>query len=152
MIRNVPEEPNEKLWSDTTDLLAEKLASILNIDPSEAKPMIDRCHRGGNSTYYKGKNKIRPIYAAMMRWTDCEEIVKNARGQSDIFVDYKYGPLTTIRRNQALKMRKDLKASGEIVKGFVKFPAVLIGLRPGAEKMEVIHNFSDDDVSTYKRD
>ena len=90
VFRNIPEGANEKLWTDITDLLSQKIADLLKIDPDEAEYMIDRCHRGGNSQYYKDKNKTRPIYAAMMRWTDCEDIVKKA-----LIVMYQIRPMMT---------------------------------------------------------
>ena len=126
-----------------------KFADLMGVSHDEAKLMIDRCHRGGKPKYYKEKNKIRPIYAAMMRWDKCEALVKAAREQNEYYIDYKCGPLTTIRRNQALKMRKEMKRSGQVTSAFLKFPALLMGKRPGQEKYEVIRDFSDDDVSTY---
>ena len=150
VFRNIPEGEEEKSWADTTELLASKIASLVDVDTQVAKRMINRCHRGGNTTFYKSKNRIRPIYASMIRWDECEAIVKAAREQNAFYVDYKYGPLTTIRRNEALKMRKSMKRDGSIIKGFVKFPAVLMGLRVGGAKYEKIRDFSDDDVNTYK--
>ena len=151
VIRNLPEKDSEK-WADTTDILANKISSLLEMSLDDAYFEIDRCHRGGISKNYKGKSKVRPIYAAMLRWETCEKLVEAARSSGDVYIDYKFGPLTTLRRNEALKVRKELKRSGVIEKGFIKFPAILMGKKPGAVKYEEIRNFSDDDVSSYKRD
>ena len=45
---------------------------------------------------------------------------------SNIFIDQHYGPDTTWRRNQALACRKELKAAGSIVSGYVQYPANLM--------------------------
>ena len=148
VFRNIREEASEKSWSDTTDVVATKIADVLNLEFDEARYLINRCHRGGNSNFYKREKKIRPIYVAMTRWDTCEELVKAARGQQNFYVDYKYGPLTTKRRNMALKLRRELKQSGEINHGFIKFPAVLMGKKTGEEKYREIRNFSDEDVSS----
>ena len=148
VIRNIPEEPQEKSWSDTTDVVAGKIADLLDLGFDEARDLINRCHRGGKPSYYKEKKKIRPIYVAMMRWGTCEELVHASRSQRQFFIDYKYAPLTTKRRNMALKLRRDLKNSGEIDKGFIKFPAILMGKKNGEAKYREIRNFSDEEIPT----
>lgn len=149
VIRNLPESDDEKTWSDTRELVASKFADLLEITQEEAVQLIDRCHRGGNTNYYRKKKRVRPIYVAILRWYDCEDIVQAARSQSEFFIDYKYGPLTTARRNMALKLRKELKAKGEIGSAFVKFPAVLMAKKPGqiGGKYEEIQDFSNEEVN-----
>ena len=151
VFRNVAEDASEQSWSDTTKLVATKISGLLSIPFDEAKHLIDRCHRGGNPSFYKKSNRVRPIYVAMIRWDTCEELVKASRGQSDVFIDYKYGPLTTARRNMALKKRKELKSTGEIVSGFIKFPAVLMGKKPGEDRFSIIKDFSDEEVTISKK-
>ena len=64
----------------------------------------------------------------MLYWEDCERLTKQARSADvNFYDDYKYGPKTTLRRNEALKKRKELKADGVIDRGFVAFPARLMG-------------------------
>ena len=104
--------------------------------------MIDRCHRAGNPKYYAEKGKIRPIYAAMHSWKQCEQLIWNARKQRGIFVDYKYGTLTTARRNMALQRRRELLNSGEISKAHVAYPARLMGMKGNNSKYICIEDFS----------
>ena len=151
VFRQVPELDSEKTWSDTTEIVANKISELLDMNIDDARYEIDRCHRGGNAKWYKANKKVRPIYVAMLRWPTCEELVSEARKSNDIHIDYKYGPLTTQRRNAALAMRKELKRKGEICQGFIKFPAVLMGRKSDTEKYVEIRDFSDDDVSTYKK-
>lgn len=146
VLRGLKELPEEESWSDTRDLVASKISELLNIEFSEAKLLINRCHRGGNTQYYKSKNRIRPIYIAFMRWDTCEDLLQAARGQHEFSLDYKFGPRTTVRRNRALKLRRELKQKGELVKAFVKFPAILMGKKTVDSKYEKIRDFSNDEV------
>ena len=131
----------ENSWSDTKKAVAKQVSAALKITQETACNMIDRCHRGGNKEFYKNQGKARPIFAAMNRWDDCERIVK-ASYTTSLRADYKYGPRTTIRRNLALKKRKELKSSGELVKAFVRFPACLVGMKRGETTYKVIEDFS----------
>ena len=97
---------SERSWKDCEEVLAKEIAFTLNIDTKDAINMIDRCHRGGNPEYFKKENKATTIYASMHEWNVCEDIIFQARCKRTIFVDYKYGPLTTKRRNLALKSRR----------------------------------------------
>ena len=42
-----------------------------------------------------------------------------------------YGPLTSKRWNMAFELRKELKAKGDIISGYVQFPAKLMVNYPG---------------------
>ena len=104
----------------TTDKLAGTIADVLDINFDRAQDMMNRAHREDK---YK-----KDIYANFYSWLGCEWIIEAFRKDSiQIYADYKYGPRTTVRKNEALSCRKQLKADGEIVKGFVKYPAQLMG-------------------------
>ena len=109
VFRNVPEVEEDKKWSTTKALLASKISQVLDdVDENEAMQMIDRCHRGGKkpSDGEERPSRPRPIYAAMLYWEDCERLTREARSSSvGFYIDYKYGPRTTVRRNEALKKR-----------------------------------------------
>ena len=108
--------------------------------------MIDRCHRGGNLKYHRENNKQRPIYAAMHRCKDCETIIWEARKKKTVLVDYKYGPITIIRRNMALKKRREVHDGTFISKAHVAYPARLMGKGPGDAKHKLIEDFSKAEV------
>ena len=118
---------SERSWKDCEEVLAKEIAFTLNIDTKDAINMIDRCHRGGNPEYFKKENKATTIYASMHEWNVCEDIIFQARCKRTIFVDYKYGPLTTKRRNLALKSRRELINSRAITQGHIAYPARLMG-------------------------
>ena len=145
VIRGVPEQQHEK-WSDTDSTLSSIIAKTMNIPLQEAESMIDRCHRGGNPKYYKDTNKHRPIYAAMHRWKDCEKFIWEARKKRSVLVDYKYGPMTTVRRNMALKKRREILDSTLVTKAHVAYPARLMGKSPGDVKYKLIEDFSRSEV------
>ena len=153
VVRRLKESDDEKQWEDTTNLVAKEFADLLEVDFDTAKQSINRCHRGGSKKFYDRKGRVRPIFIAMMRWDACEALIKAAKEKKPAFsIDYKYGPMTTLRRNQALKLRKSLKAEGKIDKGFIKFPAMLMGKKTTDSNYELIHDFSKEDVSTFKDD
>ena len=127
IFRGIPENTNEK-WSDTKHLLAELIADNCDVTYEDANTMINRAHRGGA----KVANKHRPIYANFWRWDVTQDIISGFRESNiqnpgfRIFAEYKFGPKTTMRRRDALKLRKDLKHDGEIVSGYIKYPARLM--------------------------
>ena len=100
----------------------------LDIDHDDDMSMINRCHRGGR------KPRVGPkvIFANFFSWDDCEDIIEAFRKSNvsdsafGIYANYKYGRLTTVRRNKALETRKSLKASGQITQGYLEYPAKLI--------------------------
>ena len=109
--------------------------------------MIDRCHRTGDPKWYADSARSRPIAAAMMSWKDCEDIIAKFRSNSSrIYVDYKYGPKTTRRRNLALQHRKDIKAKGDIDQAYIRFPAKLMGRKHGDRTYKLIKDFSKHPV------
>ena len=142
VIRGIPEKEHEK-WSNTDSTLSSIIAQTMNIPVQEAEKMIDRCHRGGNPKFYKDNNKHRPIYAAMHRWKDCENFIWEARKKKSVLVDYKYGPMTTVRRNMALKKRREILDDKLVDKAHVAYPARLMGKGPGDTKYKLIEDFSN---------
>ena len=90
VIKGVPEDEDEKSWQDCENKLSKIFAETLDIPTEDAKSLIDRCHRGGNKKYYKDSKKTRPIYAAMLHWKTCEQLIWNARKKRNILIDYKW--------------------------------------------------------------
>ena len=145
IFKGIPEGPNEKNWADTRTLLAKTIATSVNTHEEYAIAMLNRVHRGRPNPRKQGK---RDIYANLYHWDQCELLLQdfrklNINGQSSVRVEYKYGPRTTWRRNQALIRRKELKESGEIVSGYVAYPARLMVKRPGTGKNEKYVEFED---------
>jgi len=147
VFRGIREHADEKYWKHTDKRLSKTLADAFSCDESEATDMIDRCHRTGDPKYYKEAGRSRPIAAAMHNWKDCEDIIETFRkNNTGVFVDYKYGPKTTKRRNLALQLRKELKQKGEIDQAYISYPAKLKGRKNGERDYKLIKDFSKHDV------
>ena len=147
VFRGITENDSEKSWAETKKVLSSKIAALLNTSPDNAGSLVDRCHRSGR----KGLGRPRPIFAAMKFWEDCESIVWSARKKKTVLVDYKYGPLTTKRRNVALQKRREMLDSGELVQAHVAYPARLMGKCVGERIYKLIEDFSSMDISSSQQ-
>ena len=153
IFRGIPETDKET-WEQSENKLSQSIAEICEYDIDEAHNMIERCHRGKANPRYKG-NQPRPIICAFANWKD-SELVKNKflknsisnNNNSTVYADQKFGPLTTARRSNALKLRKELKAAGTIASGFVAFPAKLMVkvTHDKNERYVMRRDFSKDEV------
>ena len=138
-------------WSQTKSVLANVISSTLeNCSYDEAYDMINRAHRSAPNNF---KRNRRDIYVNMFSWEDCEEIIKAFRIKNvenknfGVYAAYKYGPLTTKRRNIALKRRSELKAEGKIISGYIKYPALLMAKCDKDGVYEPIEDFSKTEIS-----
>ena len=141
----------DESWGQTKSILANTIKNVLpDCTYDQAFDMINRAHRSAPNVNKQGSRKI---YANLNYWDDCEEIVNDFRFKNfknsnfNIYVSYKYGPLTSMRRNLALKKRGELKKDGIIVKGYVKYPAKLMVMYTADGKYEVNEDFSKREVS-----
>ena len=144
--KGIADDPNET-WAQTENKLVDSFKKA-GVPASNAANMIERAHRGRPN---KEKSGPRPIYARFFSWKDSEQIkklkLKNIANDSNVYVDQKYGPMTTKRRNLALLERKNLKAEGTIIQGYLKFPAQLWVKYTNLDERYVKHmDFSKNDV------
>ena len=130
----MPEKEN-KDWEQTRDILADKIESASSqlkaeekISKEEALLMLERVHRGRAK---KGRNGPRQIFAAINDWRNSEKKKVFMKARVNVFCEQKYGPRTNWRRGKALALRKELKDKGEIIKGYVAFPAKLMVVKAG---------------------
>ena len=56
------------------------------------------------------------------------------RGTTHIRCSKQFTPEVQLRRKKALAVRYDLKASNQITKGFIDYPAKLLVMLPGADR------------------
>ena len=151
IIKGIPErEGGENSWDETRDVVCNALAPILDKTPVEISRTIERIHRGPQSKH--NTNTPRLIHARMYDWNTVQWTINTAfknRNNSDtpIYVEQRYGPDTTYRRQEAMKFRKDLKTQKLIVGGYVKYPAKLYVKYPGTEKYILKQDFSDIPVT-----
>ena len=154
VIKGVKELDNET-WKMTESVLAKTISQATDgdVEESEAANMIERAHRSKPNRQKKGR---RDIFVKFYSWKD-SEYVKEQFARKNIkdrkfktYCEQKYGPLTTARRNEALKARKELKSSGEITRGFVAFPAKLMVKLPDDSrdaKYRVHKDYSNIEIS-----
>jgi hypothetical protein len=157
IVKGIKEQSNEE-WADTERLLKERLSKIckLNECPDfSIDKAIERAHRG--KLWRNGENAgKRDIHVALYDWKDVNflmgRFIKHGRRQG-VFIDQRYGPDTTYRRNMAKKERKTLMATKEFKSSHVKYPATLVvkSHEKGA-KYKVYKNFSSIDVPDYVPD
>ena len=157
IIRGIPKTERETSWEHTRKAVYEALADIIDLEEAEIDEMIERVHRGtkqrnnddadDNDNRAEADGKIPPIQAKFYNWNDCQTILQLMRkAKSNIFVDQMYGPDTTYRQNQALALRKELKAAGTIKSGFVRYPARLFVKYPNdppKKKYSFYQDFSE---------
>ena len=109
---------DKESWKDTENNLVEKIKSIV---PDVPKNVIERCHRSAKSN----DNKPRHIVAQFHSWKDADYIRQefakaNAKDKKfQIYCSQKYGPMTTHRRNEAMKLWRELLSKKEIAKAYV---------------------------------
>ena len=148
----------EETWAETTA----KLATLINqtceeVSLDKATYMIERAHRSAPNLRYKG-TEPRPFFAAFDYWPNTVNTIDSFRAKSikdkafKISADYKYGQLTTKRRNMAMIERKELKQSGAIVSGYVAYPARLMVKHSRDSKYVCHRDFSRERVILGKRD
>ena len=154
VIKGVPENDGET-WEQTKQLLASTISNNVNTSYNNAYSLLNRVHRS-RSTNNPRKRGRRDIFANIFRWDMCEKLVQdfrnlNIRGKTNIQIEYKYGPLTSNRRIQAMECRKFMKDAGEITSGYVAYPARLMAKRRGSTEYAMIKNFSKSSYKEYKR-
>ena len=128
VIHGLREEENDKLT--TKDLIANFLHIELGAPtPDAARKQLVRAHRGRKSN--SERNTPRPIYVKFSRDDLAEEYLKVSiqkrltdRGMK---VTKQFTKKLQARINVALQRRRQLVESGDIMKGFVEYPAVLKG-------------------------
>ena len=153
VIKGIQELVGGESWTDTRELVAETLHKhIKHLSYDEALDMFERVHRGP-PTKNIGKKNSRDIYAALHEWDDGEYLTRtfrklNAKNKNlKIYIDYKYGPLTTRRRSEALKLRKELISDGTIVGGYIAYPAKLfVKSAAGDVDYTLLKDFSELEV------
>ena len=147
---SVPEK-----WSDTTDILSSVIAKACDTDIDETRDWINRAHRSAPNKNKQGK---RDIFANFFSWEVTQDIIKGFRNYNmanktfKVYVDYKFGPLTSSRRNEALKVRGELKREGTISKGYVKYPALLMVVKKGESRFTEHADYSKMPVTFNARD
>ena len=144
-------ESDKETWDQTEAKLVSIITDISTYTTEDASEIIERCHRSKPNPRYKG-NGPRPIVCQFANWKDSEQVKKDffknniTNRSNSIYAEQKYGPITTARRSQALKLRKQLKSSGEIVSGYIAFPAKLMVKKERDDRYVCKRDFSNEEI------
>ena len=105
-----------------------------NIDHSIIIKKIERAHR----TKENRPEKNLPIIAKFNNWNFSKEVktsfikaAKNGNDCTSIFISQMYSPALTTRRNEAMEKWKELREEDQVIRAYVKYPAVLMVKQPG---------------------
>ena len=146
IFKNIKHQVNENSWSDTKNVLIYEISNALTeASKGEIAENIERAHRIQNNseTSGRGSNNTPPyLVAQIANWEYSERIksafiVENQNGNSRVFVSQIYSKSLTLRRNQALKHRYELKEGDPSIQGYVRYPATLMIKRAGERKYRV---------------
>ena len=155
VFKNIPETKDYESYQEVKVLLAKTISSHTQIRYDEVMEGIERAHRESKKT---DGTRQGNIFCAFLDWDLPQLIISEFKKKCiedssfNLYVDQKYGPLTTQRRNLAFELRKKLKAQGQIVSGYVDFPAKLMVNNPGninseGKKIYTMHtNFSETKI------
>ena len=140
VIKGVKELPKET-WEQTKQLLASTISQTVETSYSNAYQLLNRVHRGRPSEN-PNKRGQRDIYANLFSWSHCEQLVDdfrklNVRGQTN-------------RRIQAVERRKCMKDAGNIVSGYVAYPARLMAKTVGSSEYRMVEGFSSVAFKDFK--
>ena len=153
ILRGVKENPLlEKTWEDTKRVVAEviKKHCHFEIDPDDN---IERAHRGKKISLHNNTKKFeRDIHVVFYDLNDARKVLEGFQKygikQNDtVFIEQRYGPNTTWRRNKAKFLRKQLKSKKEILSGYIAFPAKLMVKTSKDGKYFLHTDFSDIEVT-----
>ena len=140
------QQANENSWSDTTSVLIDQISGVLpETTKEEISNNIERAHR----VHRKGtsSNGSPPyLVVKMINWEFSEKvksafIQENQNGRSQVFVSQMYSKSFTLRRNQVLKHRHEMKEEDPSIQAYTRYPATLMIKRPGKKKYKVEKEF-----------
>ena len=145
-LRNIKQESLRESWDTTKRILANEIHTIIpHRSPKEILSQIERAHRPKeNQSPVSQHNKVPPIIAKFTDWKFTEEIktsfikaAKSSRNNHIVYVSQIYSPGVTKRRNEAMKVRKQLRNEDKQIQAYVKFPAIVMVKKSGETTFSV---------------
>ena len=149
VIHGIPENENNDPQNKVTthDLVANFLVTQLGAPSQEAaKAQLVRAHRSAKkNNNNRQRTTPRPIFIKFDRDDTAENYLRTSINKKTINKGFKVQKQFTKplqeRRNLATHERRKMMDNGEIIKGFVEYPAVLKVVRPGDTKYTRIKEF-----------
>ena len=142
IFRDIPQGERQETWDQTTTVLAKSLKSVLpGISEESIKAKIERAHRAKSTSN---------IIAKFSSWKDSESITKSlinynrkAHDKSKLFyVSQMYSKELTNRRDEALKLRKELIQANKNTTYILTYPAKLMHRKKGSNaRFELLQEF-----------
>ena len=133
VFKNIRERRNET-WGDNCHILSNFITTKLDLSYTKEfiDSMISRAHRGiekeeGNNDRQQGN---KPIFVQFVNWRVAEEIKSkviqlNAQKRTKVVVNQMYSKELTIRRNNALKRRREVLEEDGSIQIKLVYPAIL---------------------------
>ena len=141
-VAGVGKLPQERTWDDTRAALASELAKI-SVPEKSAQywiAAIDRAHRAPRAP--AGKTLV--INAKFKFYDDVEyllELFKKPNTKYTFQVYQQFSERTSERRKKALALRKQMKDADKLIKGYVKYPAILRIKKPSDSDYQTVATF-----------
>lgn len=151
VFQGIPETEGQQDETSTKDLMAQFLLDNCNAGSLEAASnYIVRAHRSRKNkddaaAAPQPDNKPRPIYVKFSR-DDIAEFylmagIENKVTNRGFKVSKQYTVTVQKRRDEALKLRRELIDRGKITKAFIEYPATLKAVRTGEARYSTIRKF-----------
>ena len=124
ILKNIPQPKKWESWDKSKDILTKEIRSAMpTFEETVIRDKIERAHWSRENEYHKNP----AIIEKFNNWEFTESIKTSfIRAKSQICVSQMYSPALTKRRNEAMKVRKDLKRNEPNIQAYVKFPAQLM--------------------------
>ena len=149
IIKGVPQETSEISWDDTIKVLSTTLnkhCNRLSVDYIEES--IERAHRGkpyqnDDTNQHHAYQTHSAIFVKFHSWQDADRILKcvisenkskKNKGGKELRIMQMFSPALTARRNEALKLRKQLLLEGENKEYKLSYPAKLMERNKGSQQ------------------
>ena len=141
VLKGFPESTGDEK-ENTREIVVAHLAELGGQDYDEVDNIVDRCHRGGRKD--KNNNKPRNIYMNLCasRYVDFYiDAAWRKNKNTPIRHERQYTASVNERRNAAMLERKRLKEAGEIIAGYLEYPAKLMVKKAGETKYTLKDTF-----------
>ena len=153
IVKGIPESAKEN-WDQTKKILIQNLVEICKLKADEFARSIERVHRG-KLKKDDPKAGARDIHVLFFDWNIAQlilsQFIEHGRGKN-IFIEQRYGPDTTFRRNKAKEERRELLTQKVITGGYVQFPAkLMVKYSKDDAKYSMHKDFSKLDVKSHER-
>ena len=146
IFKNIPFKKKET-WDESKGLLMKEIKAVIpDLEETYIMNKIERAHRWKQTEYTTTPTIIAKFNDWQLTETNKTSFI-NAK--SRIFVSQMYSPVLTKRRNEAMKLRKELKKSNPTIQAYVKFPAKLMVKNDKSKKFSLYAEYQQLVMISY---